>query len=141
MKQSRIILANDSRLLRGLLWRALDKVSGLQIVGETQDLSSLTARIEQAGAEWVILPLWTDGQLPSVLDAVLNEHPEVSLLGLAKDGSAAKLQRSAGSPEELLPGISLDELILTLGGDPSGNGPWPCQEAREAKERSLSTVT
>jgi hypothetical protein len=112
-----VILANEPRLLRGMLKRVIARAPGLQVVGEVTDPAMLSSLIQQTNARWVIVSLWPKGLLPTVLQALLTEHSSVCILGVAADGSQARIKR-AESPEEDLPNLSLGKLIAVLSEGP-----------------------
>jgi AmiR/NasT family two-component response regulator len=113
MRSSRVVMALESRLLRGILCRAIGNAPGLQVVGEVADIAALASTVEATDAGWVVVPMWPDDRLPEGLMHLVATHPAVCLLGMAADGSQAKI-RCAGSPEKVLKGLSLDDLIATL---------------------------
>jgi hypothetical protein len=108
-----VILANEPRLLRGLLSRAFNQSAGLEVVEEITDLADLPAAVARTGARWVIVSLWSPGQVPSAVQAVLDENPAVCALGLAAGSSDVRI-RCGESREDVLHNPSLDELLATL---------------------------
>jgi DNA-binding NarL/FixJ family response regulator len=113
MRSSRVVMAMESRLLRGMLCRAIGNAPGLQVVGEVTDAAALSSTVEATDARWVIVSIWPDDRLPEGLRSLLANHPALCLLGMAADGSQAKI-RCAGCPEKILNSLSLDDLIATL---------------------------
>lgn len=113
----RVILANRSRLLRGMLRRAVSRVPDLEVVGEVDTLAALPPLVEQRSAHWVIVSLWPGEDLPDALASILEEHPTLCLMGMAVDGSRARIH-CAGLPERTLPGLSLDEMLEALRNHP-----------------------
>jgi hypothetical protein len=69
--------------------------------------------VDQGDAEWVVVSIWPEGFTPSALQSLLGEHAPVCVLGMAADGSQAKIA-CAGSREETRNGLSLDDLIAIL---------------------------
>jgi DNA-binding NarL/FixJ family response regulator len=113
MKMSHVILANEPRLLRGMLKRVLNRTPELKVVGEVTDQALIRSLVEETDVQWVIVPLWSERGAPHAIRDLLTEHPTVSVMGMAPDGSRAKIKR-AGRPEQILPGLSLDELVNAL---------------------------
>jgi DNA-binding NarL/FixJ family response regulator len=113
MKSTRVILANEPRLLREMLRRALARAPGLEIVDEVADPVRLLPSVENSKARWVVVSLWPAERLPVALDTLLVENPMTCLLGMAPDGSRARI-KCAGQAELNLPGLSLDQLIAVL---------------------------
>ena len=113
MQESRVILANEPRLLRGMLRRAIARAPGLRVVGEAENLDELSALLPETGAEWAIVSLWPEGLAPRALQVLLLDQPALSILGMAADGSHAKIARLV-TKEEARDGLSLDELLAIL---------------------------
>jgi DNA-binding NarL/FixJ family response regulator len=122
MAVQRIVLANQSRLLREMLRHAIDKNARLHIVGQTTDLAGLLKTIEETTPQWVILSLSPEGNMPQAADIVVERHSTVRVLGMTIDGSQAKV-RSSPSQEKRLGSLSLRELIAVLEGDRAGDPP------------------
>lgn len=119
MTVQRIILENQSRLLREMLKHAIDKNPSLHTVGQVADLARLLWLIEQTDPEWVIVSLSPDGNMPEAADQVLQQHSTVRILGMTIDGSQAKV-KCVPSREKSLGHLSLRELIAVLAGDRAG---------------------
>jgi hypothetical protein len=96
-----------------MLGRALAQVPGLQVVEEIADPAELLAKLKETEAEWVIVSLWPKGSLPPNLEVLLTEYPLICLLGVAADGSQARV-KCLGQPEQALSGLTLDELVAIL---------------------------
>jgi DNA-binding NarL/FixJ family response regulator len=113
MESCRVVLANQPRLLRGLLSRVLAKAPGVEVVSEELDLAKLSATVKQENADWVIVSLWQDGEMPRPLEQLLARHPTTCLLGMAADGSQARVRCSTMDNTDL-DGLSLQDLFATL---------------------------
>ena len=113
MESCRVVLANQPRLLRGLLSRVLAKAPDVKVVSEELDLSRLSATVDREAADWVIVSLWQNGELPSPLERLLAEHPTTCLLGMAADGSQARVRCSTVDNTDL-DDLSLQDLFATL---------------------------
>ena len=113
MQTSRVILANESILLRGMLRRAISRAAGLQIVGEVTDPANLSTLLNQTEAQWVIVSIWPEGLLPGTVRALLANHSSLCILGMAPDGSRAKIV-CGDLVQKTLDGLSLDELVAIL---------------------------
>jgi hypothetical protein len=96
-----------------MLRRVIARSPGLQVVGEVTDPVILSSLIQRTSAQWVIVSLWPEGLLPSTVESLLTEHSSVCILGIAADGSQARIKR-AETPEENLRNLSLGELIAVL---------------------------
>ena len=113
MQTSRVILANESRLLRGILHRAINRAAGLQIVGEVADSANLSDLLDQTEAQWVIVSIWPEGLLPGTVRSLLVNHSSLCILGMAPDGSQAKIV-CGDFAQKTREGLSLDDLIAIL---------------------------
>jgi len=109
----RIILANGSRLLRDMLSRILLKTEHLKVVQEITDRDNLSAGLEQQDADWVIMSLPVDNQIPAWTDSFIRKHPLIKIVALSSDGSWIKL-KWLESREEDLNDLSLKELFHIL---------------------------
>lgn len=115
MQTSRVVLANEPRLLREMLRRVMARIPGLQVVGEVTDPDMLPSLVNETEAQWVITSIWPEGTLPSAVQSLLAERSSVCILGMAANGSQAKIART-GSGEENRDGLSLHDLIAILRG-------------------------
>jgi len=113
MKLHRVILANQPPLLRGLLLRVLRKAPDIDVVGEVVNMETLRRQVEQTQPQWVIVSMWRNGKLPDLLRNLVAEYPALCLIGLAADGSQAKVH-CPGLTEQAAHGMSLDSLFATL---------------------------
>lgn len=114
MEPYRIVLANEPRLLRGLLHYALAKASGVEVVEEVLDPARLSDAVTRGRADWVIVPLWQNSQLPLPLQRLVDAQPAVSLLGMAADGSRVKVHAPDTGDDQVLRDLSLSDLLATL---------------------------
>jgi hypothetical protein len=115
MGTHQIILANEPRLLRGLLRRAIAKVPGLDVVDEVENVSRLPSAVKQWNADWLVVSLWSDGEMPSNLASLLEDHGSLYLLGMAGDGSEVRILRPE-LPEKRMCDLSLAELVAVFRG-------------------------
>lgn len=113
MEMHRVVLAHDSRLLRGMLKHVIDKAPGLEVVEEISDLRLLLSTVEKKHPHWAIVSLSRDGRVPEIADRVLDKCASVSILAVTIDGTLAKIKRVA-CREQILGHISLEELISVL---------------------------
>jgi hypothetical protein len=96
-----------------MLSRVIDKAPGLQVVAELQDLSKYPDVVRQTGADWTILLLDPDEQVPEIVEQVLNQQPSMRLLVMAVDGSQVRMRWI--EPHEIsLDDKSLDDLLTIL---------------------------
>jgi len=113
MSDQRIILANDSRLLREMLNRILLKAEHLDVVQLVAGHEDLPAAIQQQDVEWIILSMPVDNKIPGWTDAYLQEHPFVKIMTVSPDGSRVKM-KWLDKREQDFPNPTLQELINIL---------------------------
>jgi len=113
IEAKRIVLANEPRLFRDMLQRALEGIPGLEVVAQVADTEDLWHALEQSRAEWIVVSLTPGGKLPAVTEVLLIRYPSLCILGVAADGSRAQI-RGHGFPAKEWSGGSLDELVELL---------------------------
>lgn len=125
MESYRIVLANEPRLLRGLLHFALAKAAGLEVVDEISGASMNPARLSdavaQGNADWVIVSLWENGNLPPAIQRLVDSQPTLSVLGMAADGSRVKVYEPGANGAQVMPDLALSDLLATLRSHPRLN--------------------
>lgn len=109
---SKIILANQPRLLRGMLKRVLQRDPDLCVVEEIVDLGNLATAIKREEADWVIVSFPVGGEIPEFINALLAAHPHVGVLAIATDGSQVKIMWKKPLIKEV--NLSLNGLIAIL---------------------------
>lgn len=117
MTEHRIILANSSRLLREMLNRILRKKGNLRVIREISGQEDLPDAIQQDDAEWLILSLPEDENMPEWVDVYMLEHPALRVLTVSPDGGRIKLKWLESHEEDLVD-PSLEDLILVLEREP-----------------------
>ncbi len=113
MVTKRVILANESRLLREMLERVINKADHLEVVQEIPTHEELPSAIERFDPEWVILSLPFRNSLHGSIDACLAEYPAVRFILLSPDNSSIKVKCQAAREEDLT-NISLQDFIRIL---------------------------
>ena len=113
MTTQRIVLANDSRLVREMLKRIFLKSSSLEVAFEIDDHKNLAEEIEDEEVEWVILSLPVNNHMPRWIDSYLERHPLVHFLAVSSDGSQVKM-KCREKKEEHLVNLSLHDLLYLL---------------------------
>jgi DNA-binding NarL/FixJ family response regulator len=116
MSTKRVILANNSRLLREMLHRVLNKTAELEVVQELADQEELPSAIERLDPAWVIVSSERSEhgeRTQRWLDARVAEYPAVRFLILSTDYSGLQI-KSQLAPEEDLTDVSLQDFIQIL---------------------------
>jgi chemotaxis response regulator CheB len=101
MSRKRVILANDSRLLREMLHRAIDKAEHLQVVQEIASEEDLPSAIEQFTPEWVILSDPSDRNACSRIATCMASYPAVRFMFLSPESNSIKLRWQTAYEEDL----------------------------------------
>lgn len=109
----KVILANDSRLLREMLRRVLGKAPQIALVAEVDDLRRLESVLDHAGAHWIIVSLTQEDQFPGVVKRLLQTHPTTHVLAIAVDGSTVKVLHMAPD-EQQVDVFSVEEIVRLL---------------------------
>jgi hypothetical protein len=110
MEESRVILANEPKLLRGMLRRALGRSPGLQVVSEVPEPAHLGPMFDGSDVQWLVTPIWPEARIPRVLRSMLAQYSSLKILGIAVDGSRARVV-GGKSREETWDEPSLDDLV------------------------------
>jgi chemotaxis response regulator CheB len=113
MNKRRILLVTEPRLLREMVERVIEKAPGLQVVGEVDNMSELVPMIEETGADWLVVFLAPDEELPRNIQEILTSHPSVRVLVFASDGSQIEM-KWVEFHAKALDRLNLDELLGVL---------------------------
>ncbi|RPI86398.1 MAG: DNA-binding response regulator [Chloroflexi bacterium] len=118
MSTKRIILANNSRLLREMLRHVLGKADGLEIVQESPGGEEIPSAIEKFDPEWVILSLPSNGYSRDCLETCMAQYPGVRFILLSPGNNAIRIRmRGQAAFEEDLSNLSLRDFIHVLAKD------------------------
>lgn len=109
----RIVLVDGSRLLRGMLKRAIERDPQLYVVAEVDEMEKFPRVIQQADADWIFLTIPPENVIPEVINHTLREHPELRLLVMSTDGSRVRM-RWIETHETSLDQKNLKEIIAIL---------------------------
>jgi chemotaxis response regulator CheB len=113
MSRKRVILANDSRLLREMLHRVIDKAEHLQVVQEIASDEDLPSAIEQFTPEWVILSDPSDRNAWHRIETCMASYPAVRFIFLSPERNSIKLRWQTAYEEDLT-NLSLQGFIDIL---------------------------
>lgn len=106
----RIFLANQPRLLRQMLRRAIQKSPDLRVVGEGQRLVSVAALPEIMNIDWFVVSLGQNGQLPVLFQKLAEKYPPLKVIGISNDGNEVTLKEGT-EPGRRIENISLQSLL------------------------------
>lgn len=88
MNKTRVLVANQPRLMRELVLETISDQPDIEVVGETQDESQITDMVEQTHPDCLIVALRGD-ERPRICDELLHRHPEMRILALAPDRNSS----------------------------------------------------
>jgi hypothetical protein len=136
-RQARIILVNGSRLLRELLLAVIHKAEHLAVVKDIPSNDKLPAALEAVEADWLLVSLPSDKELPDWVDQHMSRHPLVRCLAVSTS-SGRVILRWLEPHEEAIDNLSLDELLQILecypGLGPRGHEIDPMERVRQLQE-------
>lgn len=85
MKPIRVLVANRPRLIRELVMVTISDQPDIEIVGEIDQESEIEGAVERTHPDFVIVALDKSNRLPAICQPVLENHPQVRLIGIAPD--------------------------------------------------------
>lgn len=109
----KVILANDSRLLREMLRRVLGRAPQLTIVAEVDDLRQLEPILAETGAHWIIVSLTPQDEFPGIVRSLLQVHSTAHGLAIAVDGSTVRVLHMEPN-EQQVDVFSVEEILSLL---------------------------
>ena len=92
MATQRIILVNSSCLLLDMFNKVIEKTAGLEIVSHIDDLNDFSEAIKHTKAEWAIVFLSPEEQVPELVDQIIQEQSSMRFLIMGTDGSHAHMR-------------------------------------------------
>lgn len=98
LKEQKIILISDSRLVRSILKRAFQLSHQFQVVAEVADLAGFGTALDQAQAGWVLLAQPLQADIPEEINQALKDRPDVGLLVVATDSNRVLSESVVGHP-------------------------------------------
>lgn len=102
MEKGNVVIAHTSRLLRGMLERAIKKsprfFKNIQLVA---DLSDLPGVADERRPSWVVVSLSTLEEEPAMFQKIMKSHPETNILGMTIDGSESVIRFVTIQEQEL----------------------------------------
>ncbi|HSL47094.1 MAG TPA: hypothetical protein VK897_26890 [Anaerolineales bacterium] len=114
MSTKRVILANNSRLLREMLHNVINRADNLEVVQEIPDQKALPSAIERFDPEWVIVSASRGDAANHWLNSCLSRYPSVRYIVLSPDHSSIRIRSQASYEEEDLSRLSIDDFIHVL---------------------------
>lgn len=107
----RIFLANQPRMIRQMLRRAIQHVPNLNVVGEATRLQSVLSVPRIMSIDWLVVSLNENGNIPSPFLKLSEKYPSIRVLGLSLDGNELTVKDNDTGGERTLRDVSLKGLI------------------------------
>jgi DNA-binding NarL/FixJ family response regulator len=85
MKPIRVLVANRPRLIRELMMVTISDQPDIEIVGEIDQESEIEGAVERTHPDFLIVALDKENRLPAICQPVLQNHPQLRLIGIAPD--------------------------------------------------------
>ena len=84
-KSIRVLVANHPRLMREIVLTTFADQPDIEVVGEVEDESDISATVKKALPNIVVIALDQPGVRPRICDELLREHPGVRVIAVAPD--------------------------------------------------------
>jgi chemotaxis response regulator CheB len=82
-KSIRVLVANHPRLMREIILTTFADQPDIEIVGEVEDESEISASVKETMPNFVVIAQDQPGKRPRICDDLLREHPEVRVIAVA----------------------------------------------------------
>jgi DNA-binding NarL/FixJ family response regulator len=113
MSIKRVILANNSRLLREMFHRVIDQADHLEVVREIQNSEEILIAVQRFCPDWVIVSFPLSDFVLGCISASIQSDPSVRFLFFSEDHRSLKIDWQMSSEAELSD-LSLQEFIHIL---------------------------
>jgi chemotaxis response regulator CheB len=113
MYKKRVILANNSRLLREMFHRVIDRAAHLEVVREIQNSDEMLFAIQRFCPDWVIVSFPLSDFALDCISASIQSDPSVRFIFFSEDHHSLKIDWQMTSEAEMS-NVSLKEFIHIL---------------------------
>ena len=113
MSIKRVILANNSRLLREMFHRVIDQADHLEVVREIQNSEEIIFAIQRFCPDWVIVSFPLSDFALDCIRASIQNDPSVRFIFFSEDHRSLKIDWQMTSEAEIS-NLSLKEFIHFL---------------------------
>ena len=110
MSIKRVILANNSRLLREMFHRVIDHADHLEVVREVQNSEEILFAIQRFCPDWVIVSFPLSDFALDCIRASIQNDPSVRFIFFSEDHRSLKIDWQMSSDAELSD-LSLKEFM------------------------------
>jgi DNA-binding NarL/FixJ family response regulator len=87
----RVLIAYESRLLRGLVRTIVSSHNDFEVVGEVQDEARIILALEQNQADFLIVEQAEPGRRPAICEKVFGKWPHMRILAVASGSEQSTL--------------------------------------------------
>ena len=84
-KSIRVLVANHPRLMREIVLTTFADQPDIEIVGEVEDESEISASVKKTLPNVVVIALDQPGIRPRICDELLREHPDVRVIAVSPE--------------------------------------------------------
>jgi chemotaxis response regulator CheB len=109
----RVILANNSRLLREMFHRVIDQADHLEVVREVQSSDEILFAIQRFCPDWVIVSFPVSDFVLNCISASIQSDPSIRFVFFSEDYRSLKIDWPMSSESEISD-VSLKEFIHIL---------------------------
>jgi chemotaxis response regulator CheB len=89
MKQIRVLVANQPRLMRELMVATIAEQPDIEIVGEVEDESKLAGEVERTRPDFLIVALEEFNEMPKVCHSILQRHPQMKVIAVSSERNSS----------------------------------------------------
>jgi|SRR5215208_6600957 len=116
MTIKRVILANNSRLLREMFHRVINQADHLEVVQEVQNSEEVVWAIQRFCPDWVIVSFPISDFALNCISASIQSDPSIRFIFFSEDHRSLKIDWQMTSEAEIS-NVSLQEFIHFLEND------------------------
>ena len=113
MSIKRVILANNSRLIREMFRHVIDQAEHLEVVREVQNSEDIVIAIQRFCPDWVIVSLPVSDFVLNCISASIQNDPSIRFIFFSEDHHSLKIDWQMSSEAEISD-LSLKEFIHIL---------------------------
>lgn len=109
----RVVTAVPASMLEEMLSTQIDRMPGFMLMGKASDPSELPALVAETQADVVICCSTDSEQIPAVYRRLLNQFPQIVIVGVMPDDDAVVIYRQEVSRCEL-PSVGFGRLFSEI---------------------------
>ncbi len=98
-RKIRVLIANSTRILRDLLYDAIRKQPGIEIVGDVSEDGAIATAAQRTNADCVIVPLGEAGVPLPICAEILSHKPQARIVAIGEGTNVVALYWKAEDGE------------------------------------------